>query len=65
MNQVQLSKILVCIDGSELSKKAGTLATGIAKKYQSKSYNKIENLEPVYQGKHISLENEIDVSDRF
>ena len=38
MNQVQISKILVCIDGSELSKQAGTLAISVAKRYQSKSY---------------------------
>ncbi len=38
MNHIQISKILVCIDGSDLSKKAATLAISIAKKYQSKAY---------------------------
>jgi nucleotide-binding universal stress UspA family protein len=35
---MQIQKILVCIDGSELSRKVGTLAVSFAKKYQSKAF---------------------------
>jgi nucleotide-binding universal stress UspA family protein len=67
MNQVQLSKILVCIDGSELSKQAGTLAISITKKYQSKSYAlsayNVPDLHDLYSERknliHIELDDKI------
>lgn len=67
MNQVHLSKILVCIDGSELSKKAGALAISIAKRYQSKSYAlsayNVPDLHDLYSERknliHIELDDKI------
>lgn len=67
MNQVHLSKILVCIDGSELSKQAGTLAISIAKRYQSKSYvlsvYNVPDLHDLYSERknliHIELDDKI------
>lgn len=64
MNQVHLSKILVCIDGSELSKQAGTLAISIAKRYQSNSYAlsayNVPDLHDLYTERKNLTHNELD-----
>ncbi|CAN5803714.1 universal stress protein [soil metagenome] len=64
MNQVHLSKILVCIDGSELSKQAGTLAISIAKRYQSKSYvlsaYNVPDLHDLYSERKNLIHSELD-----
>jgi nucleotide-binding universal stress UspA family protein len=64
MNQVHLSKILVCIDGSKLSKQAGTLAISIAKSYQSKSYvlsaYNIPDLHDLYSERKNLIHSELD-----
>ncbi|MDN5845591.1 MAG: universal stress protein [Candidatus Nitrosocosmicus sp.] len=67
MIQVQISKILVCIDGSELSKKAGTLVINVAKKCKSRSYAlsayNVPDLHDLYSERkkfiHVELDDKI------